>query len=125
MRLFASVLLALLCLLTAYYAGAPLPWPAAADWLYLAIQAGAASACFWRAWRGPDRAAWALMGIGLTSFFAGDLYYQFAFAHTDDVPFPSPADAGYLGFYPFTYVALVLFVRGRVRRVPAGLWLDG
>src|SRR6185295_13537023 len=106
MRLATLVLAGLLALLTAHYAGAPLPWPPAADWIYQVIEAGAAAICIARGVRGPDRGAWLLMGAGIASFCAGDAYYQLAFADSDYVPFPSVADAGYLAFYPAAYGAL-------------------
>jgi diguanylate cyclase (GGDEF)-like protein len=40
-------------------------------------------------------------------------------------PFPSPADGGYLGIYPASYVGLVLLLRARAGRMSPALWLDG
>ena len=40
-------------------------------------------------------------------------------------PFPSLADALWLGLYPALYVSLMLFVRARVPRFHRSLWLDG
>ena len=40
-------------------------------------------------------------------------------------PFPSLADGFYLAFYPPTYLALALLVRGRLSRFNASVWLDG
>src|SRR5438094_228550 len=112
-RALAGVLLVLLALLSAHYAHAPLPWAPAADWIYQLTEAGAAAACLLRAARGPERAAWLCLAAGIASFCAGDVYYTLAFGN-GDAAFPSLADAGYLGFYPFSYVALVLFTRVRL-----------
>jgi diguanylate cyclase (GGDEF)-like protein len=38
---------------------------------------------------------------------------------------PSPADGFYLSFFPLAYVALVLYLRGEVRRLATPNWLDG
>ncbi len=38
---------------------------------------------------------------------------------------PSVADAFYLSFFPLAYVALVLYLRGEVRRLATPSWLDG
>jgi two-component system, cell cycle response regulator len=125
MRIATYLLAGLLGLLTAHYAGVGPAWPSWGGWTYQAIQAGTAGVCLARSLRGPDRGAWLAMAIALGSFFLGDVYYQLALSGRDEVPFPSPADAGYLGFYPATYVAIVLLVRGRLSSVPAGQWLDG
>src|SRR5437764_280182 len=44
-RAISGALVVLLALLAAHYAGAPLPWPHVADWLYQLVEAGAAAAC--------------------------------------------------------------------------------
>ena len=43
----------------------------------------------------------------------------------EDPPFPSPADAGWLAFYPFAYLCLGLHARRTARGLPASMWLDG
>lgn len=70
-----------------------------------------------------ERAAWTVMTIGLASWAAGDLIYTFGYG--DAPPYPSLADAAYLGFYPLAYVALFLLVRARVSRPNFSVWLDG
>ena len=40
-------------------------------------------------------------------------------------PSPSLPDVFYLGFYPFCYIAVVMFMRGEVRRLTTPSWLDG
>jgi diguanylate cyclase (GGDEF)-like protein len=46
-------------------------------------------------------------------------------ADLDDPPYPSPADALWLSFYPLAYVAIVLLARTRMPRLGVRLWLDG
>src|SRR5436190_72397 len=75
---------------------------------------------------GRERAAWLALTLGLLAFFAGDVYYTVVITPMEgNAPFPSPADAGYLGIYPGSYVALVLLLRARAGRIPSTLWLDG
>ncbi|MGN6588402.1 MAG: bifunctional diguanylate cyclase/phosphohydrolase, partial [Solirubrobacterales bacterium] len=40
-------------------------------------------------------------------------------------PFPSPADFGFLAFYPASYVALALLLRARVAQLEPLAWVDG
>jgi diguanylate cyclase (GGDEF)-like protein/putative nucleotidyltransferase with HDIG domain len=102
-------------------------WPAAWQKAYNATEFFGAALCALRAWRstGPERAAWAAFAIGLFAFFAGDIYYTVVLSGLDEPPFPSPADAGYLGIYPAAYAGLVLLLRARAGRIPPAMWLDG
>lgn len=72
-----------------------------------------------------DRLPWALVGLGLTSWVVGDLYYEIAFANVDEVPFPSIADAFYLLLYPLVFAGLGLLLRSRLQDLRADLWVDG
>ena len=46
-------------------------------------------------------------------------------AYKSSIPYPSPADAAYLSFYPAAYIGLALLLRARGGRFPASVWLDG
>jgi diguanylate cyclase (GGDEF)-like protein len=95
-------------------------------WLYDGLVLAAALACLVRArLDSHDRAPWALMGAGLICWTGGEIYSSVNLIGLDSPPFPSPADALYLAFYPTCYVALVLLVRARVRGFSASRWLDG
>jgi two-component system cell cycle response regulator len=72
-----------------------------------------------------ERTPWLLLGLAGGVWATGDLYYGFAFAGQDSIPFPSIADGLYLAFYPLAYVALALLLRGRVQNLHGSLWLDG
>jgi two-component system cell cycle response regulator len=74
---------------------------------------------------GAERAAWAVLTLGLFGYFAGDVYYTVALESLASPPIPSLADAGYLSIYPAAYVTLVLLLRSRANRVSSTLWLDG
>jgi hypothetical protein len=80
-------------------------------WVYVGLIATAAELCLARGVLvRQDRAAWLLLGAGLTSSCLGELYWSLELDATP--PFPSPADALYLGFYPAAYASLVLLARG-------------
>jgi len=72
-----------------------------------------------------ERLAWSLMGGGLVAWTCGEIYFSVFLSGLETVPIPSPADLGYLAFYPASYVAMVLLVRSRVPSFPTSLWLDG
>jgi diguanylate cyclase (GGDEF)-like protein len=96
------------------------------DWLYNALLVVAAFGCLVRGATGGRAARpWLLVGLGMGSWAAADVYYSVALAHLDEIPFPSIDDAMYLGFYPPVYVALILLVRQRTRAFRPSMWLDG
>ena len=97
------------------------------DWLYNGLLVLAALACFARGLlrRDSQRAAWLLVGVALTAWATGDIYYSVALEHLSSIPFPSIDDAFYLAFYPPAYVAIGLFVRSRTSTFRASSWLDG
>jgi two-component system cell cycle response regulator len=72
-----------------------------------------------------ERLPWLVIGVGLAIWAASDIYYTAALGDLESPPFPSLADAGWLLFYPVTYVAILLLLRSRVRRFRTSLWLDG
>ena len=73
-----------------------------------------------------DRAAWALLGLGLLGWTGGEATWTAAVASGADPGTPSAADIGYLAFYPFALAAVWLLVRSRaVRRLPRALLTDG
>lgn len=95
-------------------------------WVYDALMLGAAASCLARAAIvRRERVAWALLGAGLAAWTAGEIYYSAVLAGSESVPIPSPADAGYLVFYPLAYVALIALLRDRIGSFPATRWLDG
>ncbi len=72
-----------------------------------------------------DRAAWRLIGVGMLGWGLAGGYYMLVLKGAADPPYPSPADALYLAFYPAVYVAIVLLMRPRIERFHPSLWLDG
>jgi diguanylate cyclase (GGDEF)-like protein len=94
--------------------------------LYDAVVLGAGLACLIRAldYR-PERAAWLLIGAGILCWGAGEIYWTAAIEGNASAPYPSPADLGYLLFYPLTYAGLALLVRARAHEIDWRLWTDG
>jgi diguanylate cyclase (GGDEF)-like protein len=121
-----------LCLLVAFAAHATVGFGGSgADqlfdiWIYDALLLLGAGACLLRAVLvGRERTAWALLGVGLTLYAGGEIFYSAAYADAATIPIPSPADAAYLAFYPFAYAAMILLLRARIGSFPVARWLDG
>jgi two-component system, cell cycle response regulator len=95
------------------------------DYTYDAILVLSALNCFLCARNRPDRAVWIWVGIAISAWTAGDIYYTAFLDGKADIPFPSLSDAGYLLFYPPVYVALVVLFHKEVRGIVRSLWLDG
>jgi two-component system, cell cycle response regulator len=72
-----------------------------------------------------ERRAWLLIGGGFGLWVAGDVYWTVALYDLEEIPIPSPADAGYLALLPCAFAGLVLLARARLHDVPRTLWLDG
>ena len=75
--------------------------------------------------RRSGRAVPLILGAGLACWALGDLALTIESLGGSTPATPSVADAFYLGFFPFAYVALVLFIRGQTARLTAPDWLDG
>jgi diguanylate cyclase (GGDEF)-like protein len=96
------------------------------SWIYDGLIFASAVACLWRAAVNErERGAWLFLGLGLTAWLGGEIYWTLFLADLDSPPFPSPADAGYLAFYPCCYVALVLLARARLSHLSLSASLDG
>lgn len=123
---------ALACLLIAFAAqvgfGVIAP-PAGATFEKFATNAvflGSAALCLWRAVAiGEQRTAWLLCTAGLAAWGAGDLYYTVFLWDLEEVPIPSPADVGYLAFYPLVVAGLVMLSGARLSDYARNPWVDG
>lgn len=94
------------------------------DGFYNALILIAAVACLCRGlWGEGERLAWLVMAGGLFCWSAAEIFKS-ATGGRDDTDL-SIADPLYLAFYPAAYAALILLVRERMTRLPAGIWLDG
>jgi two-component system cell cycle response regulator len=96
------------------------------NYLYNGLILVAAASCLTRAIRVPGRRiAWALLGAGLLSWSAAELYNSFYLSKLEEPPYPALNDAFYIAFYPLTYAALAMLVRSRMKEARGSLWLDG
>jgi diguanylate cyclase (GGDEF)-like protein len=95
-------------------------------WLVAGFEVVASVMCIVRglAWR-RGRAVALVLGAGLLSWSIGDMVLTVESLGGATPASPSLADAFYLGFYPLTYVAVGLFMRGDSRRLTTSSWLDG
>src|SRR5829696_4300382 len=90
------------------------------------VLVGSACLCAARALlRSRERVTWTLFALALASWTFGDVYYALAFFGREEVPFPSPADAGYFGLYVFAYAALASLLRARLPHLDSLVRLDG
>ena len=95
-------------------------------WLNAVVDAAVVVLVLLRARRDArGRAAWACLAAALLCALAGSVSYYAYFQFVDPVPSPSWADLGWLAFYPLSYLAVVLLLRERVRRLLPSIWLDG
>jgi diguanylate cyclase (GGDEF)-like protein len=95
------------------------------NWLDDAIIGASSLLCLWRATIWEDRRAWAAIGIALGIYFLGETYWNGFLANVANPPYPSWADAGYLGYYPPLYVGVMLLIRSRAPHFTVSAWLDG
>ena len=65
------------------------------------------------------------MGVALALYAAGNIYWQLALSDLAAAPYPSLADALWLGVCPSFYLGVVLLVRERMPHLDSRLWLDG
>jgi diguanylate cyclase (GGDEF)-like protein len=94
--------------------------------LYDAVVLGAGLACLIRASDYPrEKAAWLWIGAALLSWGVGEIYWTIFIEGNASAPYPSPADIGYLLFYPLAYIGLAMLVRARAHEIKWRLWMDG
>ena len=87
---------------------------------------GAGVACLVRASAfGRERRAWILIGAAILVWGPPRSTGRSSSKATPNAPYPSPADVGYLAFYPLAYAGLALLVRARAHEINWRLWMDG
>ncbi|HEY6730035.1 MAG TPA: GGDEF domain-containing protein [Solirubrobacterales bacterium] len=83
-------------------------------------------ACLTRALRGgPERGAWIAISASVLAWAAGEIWWTLYIEGNPSAPYPSPADIGYLAFYPLAILGLYLLVRSRAQELDPRLWMDG
>jgi diguanylate cyclase (GGDEF)-like protein len=95
------------------------------QWLGTAAVCAPALVCWAAVWRvGLWRWEILLAAVAATMFAAGNAYRVAGLASDGSGAFPSPADLGFLLFYPFMLAALAVAVRQRLRGLAGSVWLD-
>jgi two-component system cell cycle response regulator len=94
--------------------------------LVSAVIVAAGLACFLKAQISRrERGAWVAIGLAVLAWGAAEIYWTLVLRGQAEPPYPSPADIGYLGFYPLAALGLYLLVRTRARELDWRLWMDG
>ncbi|MGE0067513.1 MAG: GGDEF domain-containing protein, partial [Solirubrobacterales bacterium] len=94
--------------------------------LYDAVIVAAGLACVLKGRAsGRERGGWYALAAAIFSWAAGELYWTAVIENDPTPPNPSPADVGYLAFYPLAILGVVLLVRARARELDWRLWMDG
>jgi len=73
---------------------------------------------------GPRRREVVCLAVAMSAFAVGNAIFVVAASQQAVLPFPSWADAGYLGLYPLALVAIVLAVHREHRTLRGAVWLD-
>jgi diguanylate cyclase (GGDEF)-like protein len=101
-------------------------WPVVDGWLVDAFELLAGVMCLGRGLRRrPGRGIPLVLGAGMVSWATGDLLNTIQSLGGAAPPAPSLSDVFFLGFFPLTYVAVVLLLRRDIKRLLPGTWLDG
>src|SRR5665213_341643 len=94
-------------------------------WSVDAVEILASALCLYRAFtRSHGRSVPLVLGASLLAWSLGDTVLTIESLNGATPPTPSLADAFYLAFFPLAYIAVVLFMRGEVRRINSPSWLD-
>ena len=93
--------------------------------LYDAVVLAAGVACLARARAVPrERGGWLLLGLAILFWGAGEVYWTLFILDNPAPPYPSPADALFLAFYPIAYAGIALLVRARAHELDWRRWAD-
>ena len=74
---------------------------------------------------GTERWAWLALAAAVLCWGASEIYWTAILVDDPSPPYPSPADVGYLAFYPLAAAGVLLLVRARARELDWRLWMDG
>jgi diguanylate cyclase (GGDEF)-like protein len=94
--------------------------------VYDAVVVCAGLACLTRALRGgSERGAWIAISASIFAWAAAEIWWTLYIEGNPSAPYPSPADLGYIAFYPLAAIGLYLLVRARTNELDRRLWMDG
>src|SRR5688500_3865212 len=98
----------------------PVSW-----WPIGALGIVAALVCLLRAARARgERLVWSLLGIGTLSWGCGFVVWAALYETDPAPPYPSPADALWIPFYPLVLGSLAVLMRAERPRISKTAWLD-
>ncbi len=89
--------------------------------IFTIVSGGAGLLCLRTAHRlGNAGRPWQFFGFGCIAWFLGQMVWNwYDIVLWTTVPYPSLADIGYAGFYPFMLIGLALLVRNMIGELPA------
>jgi len=94
--------------------------------LYDAVVVSAGLACLVKArGAGRERGAWLAIAAAVLCWGASEIYWTAFLVDDPSPPYPSPADIGYLAFYPLAAIGVYQLVKARARELDWRLWMDG
>jgi two-component system, cell cycle response regulator len=94
--------------------------------LYDAVILSAGACCVLKATAaGHKRSAWLAIAAAIFAWGLAEVYWTAFIADDPSAPYPSPADIGYLVYYPLAALGLGLLVRARAHELDWRLWMDG
>src|SRR3954454_11543594 len=97
------------------------------SWVCIGLVLGAAALLALRGVASDDRRGpWLFLSLGAAMWAIGELIYEIAYSEAPELaPYPSIADAFWLGSYFAVGTGIVLVLRSRLRRAfHATMWLD-
>ncbi len=97
------------------------------SWVCIGLVLGAAALLALRGFASDDRRApWLALSLGAAMWAVGEIIYELAYSEAPELaPYPSIADAFWLGSYFAVGTGIVLVLRSRLRRAfHATMWLD-
>ena len=94
-------------------------------WVANVGYAGCAALCVWRAIARPaGRRGWGMLAAGLVLFTAGSVLWTSWIQFFNPVPYPSIADACFLGFFVMAFPGIGLLVRDTLPKTSKTIWVD-
>jgi two-component system cell cycle response regulator len=94
--------------------------------IYDAVVVSAGLGCLLKAHgAGRERGAWLAIAAAVLCWGASEIYWTAVLVGDPSPPYPSPADIGYLAFYPLAAIGVYLLVRARAQELDWRLWMDG
>ncbi len=94
--------------------------------LYDAVVVSGGLACLFKArGAGRERGAWLALAAAVLCWGASEIYWTAFLVDDPSPPYPSPADIGYLAFYPLAGAGVYLLIRARAQELDWRLWMDG